>query len=82
MCSKEQKRLQAEARQQISVKRKKLVENIKKLENQIEKLEKEKESIEQLMAIPDFYKENTKAAEIGKRYQEGQKQIPELCIRS
>jgi len=74
---KEQKRSEAEARQKISTERKTIVENIKKLERLIEKLEEEKELIEQLMLNPDFYKDENKAAEIGKRYQDIQKLIPE-----
>ena len=74
---KEQKRSEAEARQKISTERKTIVESIKKLERLIEKLEEEKESIEQLMLNPDFYRDENKAAEIGKRYQDIQKLIPE-----
>ena len=75
---KHQKRLEAEARQSISEERKTLNDRIKYLETELEKLELEKDSIEQQLAEPDFYKDQTKAADTGKRYQHLQEEIPKL----
>jgi ATP-binding cassette subfamily F protein 3 len=75
---KDQKRQEAEARQKISQERKRLNDRIKILESELEKLESAKDSIEQQLAEPDFYKDQTKAAETGKRYQQLQDEIPKL----
>lgn len=75
---KEQKRLEAEARQQISNQRKLITDRISKTEQIIERMESEKQEIELAMSDPGFYKDEQKAAESGKRYQELQKQLPEL----
>ena len=73
-----QKRQEAEARQKISQKRKILNNRIEKIESEMEKLETEKKEIESTLAEPDFYKDQVKAAETGKRYQDLQEQIPIL----
>jgi ATP-binding cassette subfamily F protein 3 len=73
-----QKRLAAEARQKVSIHRKLLNEQIEQLESEMEKLETEKKEIESNLAQPDFYRDQTKAAEAGKRYQELQELIPKL----
>jgi len=75
---KDQKRLEAEARQQISDRRKELNSLIKHAEEMIEKLEQEKQYLENQMADPDFYKNETEAAKSGKRYQEIQVEIPRV----
>jgi ATP-binding cassette subfamily F protein 3 len=75
---KSQKRLEAEARQMISLQRKLLNEQIEQLESEMEKLETEKTAIESKLAIPDFYQDQVKAAEAGKRYQELLELIPQL----
>ena len=74
---KEQKRIEAEARQEISALRNKLNDRVLHYETLIAKLEEEKLHIEKLMADPDFYKDETEAAKSGKRYQELQCEIPE-----
>jgi len=73
---KEQKKLEAEARQKISMMRKELSDKVSHLEQQIDKFEEEKSQIETLMADPDFYKNESEAATYGKRYQELQQEIP------
>jgi len=75
---KNQKRLEAEARQNISQRRKILNDQIQQIEEKIEKLEEEKKEIESSLAKPDLYRDQVKAAEAGKRYQELQELIPKL----
>jgi len=74
---KEQKRIEAEARQDISAKRKELNKRIINRESLIEQLEKEKLQIEELMGHTDFYSNESEAAKYGKRYQELQRLIPD-----
>jgi ATP-binding cassette subfamily F protein 3 len=75
---KSQKRLEAEARQMISQQRKILTDRIERIESEMEQLETEKNEIESKLANPDFYKNQVKASEMGKRYQDLQDQIPKL----
>jgi ATP-binding cassette subfamily F protein 3 len=75
---KTQKRLEAEARQEISQQRKVLNHRIRQLESELEQLESEKDDIELKLAEPSFYKDQVKSAETGKRYQQLQKKIPKL----
>ena len=75
---KSQKREEAEARQKISRQRQILNEQIENLEKEMEQLEAEKTSIEAKLAEPDFYKNQAKAADTGKRYQLLQDEIPKL----
>ena len=74
--SKEQRRLEAEARQKISRKRNLLIKKIEQLETEIENLETEKRQIESNLAKQDFYKDQVKAADAGKRYQVLRELIP------
>jgi ATP-binding cassette subfamily F protein 3 len=74
---KEQKRIEAEARQEISALRNELNDRVLHYETLINKLEEEKLHIEKMMADPDFYKDKTETAKSGKRYQELQGEIPE-----
>ena len=78
---KEQKKLEAEARQKISTMRKELSDKVSHLEQQIDKLEEEKSQIETLMADPDFYKNESEAAKHGKRYQELQQKLPKALSK-
>jgi ATP-binding cassette subfamily F protein 3 len=75
---KSQKRLEAEARQEISQQRNVLNDRIRQLEAELEQLESEKDDIELKLAEPSFYKDQVKSAETGKRYQQLQKKIPKL----
>jgi ATP-binding cassette subfamily F protein 3 len=75
---KSQKREEAEARQKISRQRQILNEQIENLEKEMEQLEAEKTSIEAKLAEPDFYKNQAKAADTGKRYQLLQDEISKL----
>ena len=76
--SKDQKRLEAEARQVISRERNFLNKQIENLEAKMEALETEKKEIESNLADPDFYQNLMKTAEAGKRYQHLQEMIPKL----
>jgi len=51
----EQRRLEAEARAQVTAQRKPLENKIKAVENQIAQLEREKQHLETRMAVPDIY---------------------------
>ncbi len=73
---KDRERQEAEARQRISGQRKELAGKIEILESQIEQLESEKSELEVQMADPDFYKNEQRAADAGKRYQEVSDLIP------
>ncbi len=77
---KERKRLEAEARQQISEERNRLQVLVQSLENKIDVLEKEKDLLETQMTDPEFYNDQDNSAKCGKRYQELQIKIPALEI--
>jgi ATP-binding cassette subfamily F protein 3 len=66
--SKEQKRLEAEARQSVSKDRKRLTKEIEEIEHQIEKLENRKAEIELLMAKPETYQNSNLAASLPYEY--------------
>jgi ATP-binding cassette subfamily F protein 3 len=73
-----QKRMEAEARQKISNQRQILNKQINDLEQELQKLEEEKREIEQEMSNPSFYKDQARAAETGKHYQDLLNEIPSL----
>ena len=68
--SKEQKRLEAEARQKISKQRKILSEQIEQLESLIEAGEKRKSELEQILADPITYQDNNRAVQLQKEYKQ------------
>jgi ATP-binding cassette subfamily F protein 3 len=55
-----------------------LNKRIEQLESEMEILETEKKEIEANLADPDFYRDQVKASEVGKRYQLLQELIPKL----
>lgn len=67
---KERKRIEAEARQQISSERNKLNTKIKDLEKEIETLEEEFKKLEESMGSPDFYKNVDESVQGTRRYHE------------
>ncbi len=73
--SKEEKRLQAEARQAVSKVRNRLQNEIYILESRIEKLEKRIPELESIMADSETYKNGEKAAEIQKEYTQIKKEL-------
>lgn len=75
---KRQKRLEAEARQKISQRRKSLQDQIAQIENQLEAQEEEKTVLESKMTDPNFYKNQSESSMAGKRYRELQLTIPDL----
>ncbi len=74
--SKDQKRREAEARQAVSRQRNALKEAIHRLESTIEELEREKDQLETLLADPQTYKDNEKAAKAQKSYKKIQTDLP------
>ncbi len=76
--AKERKKKEAELRQSISSKRKVLDKQIVSMESEIEQRETEKEEIEKQLADPEIFKDEKKSKIINQRYQELQKQLPEL----
>lgn len=79
--SKEQKRLEAEARQAISKKRSTLQKEIDGCEASIMTLEEEKEELEAQMADPATYQDGEKAKALQKRHGEVQKELTETMQR-
>jgi len=77
LSRKEQKRLEAEARQKISSVRNGLNSSIKQLEREIEQMETAKKEIEGLMGDPLFYKNQETAADKARYYQELNSKLPE-----
>jgi ATP-binding cassette subfamily F protein 3 len=75
---KEQKRQEAEARQKISFRRNDLKNQLKKLELKVAGMEKDKQEIEKLMADQQFYKQQDKAGEKIRYYQELIVSLPEV----
>ncbi|HPG37757.1 MAG TPA: ATP-binding cassette domain-containing protein [bacterium] len=73
--SKEEKRLQAEARQAISKQRNQMEKEIGALESRIGQLENRIAEIETLMADPELYKNEEKAVAIPKEYAAAKKQL-------
>jgi ATP-binding cassette subfamily F protein 3 len=55
-----------------------LNKQIEQLESEMEQLESEKKEIELHLSNPEFYQNQEKAAETGKRYQILQEEIPKL----
>jgi ATP-binding cassette subfamily F protein 3 len=76
--TKEQKRLEAETRQEASRKRNKLQNAIEKLERDIEESESQFNKMEEKLADPKTYKDGTNIAELKKEYAQLKKQIKEL----
>lgn len=66
--SREQKKLEAEARQAISKERNRLTKEIEGLEQKIEAMENRKAEIERLMAKPETYQNSTLAASLPYEY--------------
>jgi ATP-binding cassette subfamily F protein 3 len=66
--TKEQKRIEAEARQSVSRRRNQLRKEIESLEKAIDNLETEKKEIENKLALPETYKDNLLAVTLQKRY--------------
>jgi len=73
--NKEQKRLEAEARQAISKERNKLQKEIQFLESRIDELENRKTELEFLLADPETYKDGVLAVSWQKEFSEAQKEL-------
>ncbi|MDZ7690564.1 MAG: ABC-F family ATP-binding cassette domain-containing protein [Balneolaceae bacterium] len=78
LSRKEERRLEAEKRQQKYNKLKPLKKKIDPLENKIEKLESRKEEIEALMTQPDFYDDDEQVKEISLEYEKLKAELVEI----
>jgi ATP-binding cassette subfamily F protein 3 len=66
--TKEQKRLEAEARQAISKERNRLKEEIETIESRISQLEARKSEVEDLLSLPETYQNSELASTLPKEY--------------
>ncbi|RMH64950.1 MAG: ABC transporter ATP-binding protein [Calditrichaeota bacterium] len=73
--SKEQKRLEAQARQSISKERKRLTRAIEEVEKQLETLEEERADVENQLADPATYQNAELSATLHKRYKKLEQHI-------
>ena len=76
--TKEQKRLEAEARQTISKERKRLRKTVNSVERQVEKCEARKEKLEFEMALPETYEDSGKVVVLQKEYANLKKELEDL----
>ncbi|MBL7095178.1 ABC-F family ATP-binding cassette domain-containing protein [candidate division KSB1 bacterium] len=79
--NKEQKRLEAEARQEISKERNRLQKEIELLESNIEKLENCKTELEKILADPTTYKQGMLAVNSQIEFKEVQKELGECYLK-
>jgi ATP-binding cassette subfamily F protein 3 len=79
--TKEQRRLEAEARQTISKDRNRVKQTIESLEVQIERCESKKEELEFLMALPETYQDSEKVVVVQKEYAALKKDLEESYHR-
>jgi len=76
--TKDQKRLEAEARQKISKRRNVIQTEINRIEHEIERLESRKQSIEQDMSLPETYQKGELISSLRKEYSDLMNRI-ETC---
>ena len=79
--TKDQRRLEAEARQTISKDRNRVKQTIESLEVQIERWESKKEELEFLMALPETYQDSEKVVVLQKEYATLKKDLEESYHR-
>jgi len=73
--SKEQKRLEAEARQSISKERNRLQIEVQQLETKIDRLEKNKTTLEHMMTLPEIYANGERMVQAQKEYAAANKEL-------
>ncbi|NIS38163.1 ABC-F family ATP-binding cassette domain-containing protein, partial [Candidatus Saccharibacteria bacterium] len=78
---KEQKRIEAEARQKVSKERHRLQNEIAYCENRIQELEQQKVDLEKFMADPKSYQDGEHAASLQKEYSAVKDELTELFER-
>ncbi len=78
---KERKRMEAERRQELSVKTKPIREEIEKLEHDIHVMEARKAEIEILMGNPGFYRNGDEAKKVAHEYQRLQPRLDQSYAR-
>ncbi|PID56749.1 ABC transporter [candidate division KSB3 bacterium] len=76
--NKEQKRLEAEARQMISKERNRLRKLVNGLESTIEDMEAQKEALEFAMAAPETYKESERVVKLQKEHASVKKELEDF----
>lgn len=81
LSRKEERRIEAQKRQQKYERLKPLKKEIDPLEERIEKLERRKEEIEDLMAQADFYEDETRVKEISMEYDKIKAELVEIYAR-
>jgi ATP-binding cassette subfamily F protein 3 len=79
--TKEQKKLEAEARQAVSKERNRLQREAAALEEQIDQLEKRKQELETQMALPDTYNDSELAVRLQKEYAAVNKELNRCNLR-
>ncbi len=78
---KEQRRLEAERRNELNRRVKPIKKKLQKVEQEIESSELRKAEIEELMAQTDFYEDNDKVKEVTLEYEELKKSLVELMYK-
>ncbi|MGM0589852.1 MAG: ABC-F family ATP-binding cassette domain-containing protein [Bacteroidota bacterium] len=78
LSRKEQRRIEAEQRQEKYRRTKPFRKKIDPIEQQIEELEARKEEIESIMAQPDFYDDGERVQKISKEYDAIQQQLDDI----
>jgi ATP-binding cassette subfamily F protein 3 len=79
--TKEQKKLEAEARQSVSNERNRLQREVEKIEKKIERLEKRKDELETQMAQPDTYNDSELAVRLQKEFAAVNKELNQCNLR-
>ncbi|HKK47174.1 MAG TPA: ABC-F family ATP-binding cassette domain-containing protein [Balneolaceae bacterium] len=81
LSRKEERRIEAQKRQQKYDRLKPLKKEFDPLEDQIEKMEHRKDEIEALMAQPDFYEDEERVKEISMEYEKLKAELVEVYAR-
>ncbi|HCD51929.1 MAG TPA: ABC transporter ATP-binding protein [Balneolaceae bacterium] len=81
LSRKEQRRLEAERRNELNRKIRPIKQKLEKVESEIETNELRKAEIEELMAQTDFYDDNDKVKEVTLEYEEIKKKLTDLMYQ-
>lgn len=81
LSRKEQRRLEAERRNALNRKIRPIKQKLQQVEQDIEAKELRKAEIEELMAQPDFYEDNTRVKEVTLEYEEIKKSLTDLLFK-
>lgn len=80
LSRKEQRRIEAEQRQEKYRRTKPFKKKIEPIEKQIESLEERKEELESVMAEPDFYDDGERVQKISKEYDAIQQELDDIMM--